>query len=289
MFNNTYNFAFIGGDMRQIYMINELLSLHYSVVVYGLSDPLLDDRCVIVSSLKDAVMSSNILILPIPIMKDSSRIVSKANIDIDFNEFKSYLTLDHKLYGGVFSKDFKEYLTTNNIYYHDFMEQEDVVLYNSIATAEGTIACAITNSTINLHDSSCLILGYGRCGITLAHKLKLLSKNVTISARSKEQLASAHTSLFNTIPLNDLDQNIQEFDFIFNTIPSIVLTKDLLIMTKPSVVIIDIASNPGGVDLGYAKEINRYANLYHGIPGKVSPKSSATFLNNHILNQFRKK
>lgn len=289
MFNNTYNFAFIGGDMRQIYMINELLSLHYSVVVYGLSDPLLDDRCVIVSSLKDAVISSNILILPIPIMKDSNRIVSKSNIDINFCELQSYLTSDHKLYGGVFSKDFKDFLTTSHIYFHDFMEQEEVILYNSIATAEGTIACAITNSPINLHDSSCLILGYGRCGITLAHKLKLLSKNVTISARSKEQLASAHTSLFNTIPLNELDQNICEFDFIFNTIPSLVLTRDLLIATKPSVVIIDIASNPGGVDFAYAKELNRYTNLYLGIPGKVSPKSSATFLINHLLNQFRKK
>lgn len=289
MLNNTYNFAFIGGDMRQIYMINELISLHYSVVVYGLLDPLLDDRCVIASSLKDAVMSSNILILPIPIMKDDTHIVSKSNIDINFLELKSYLTFDHKLYGGMFSKSFKEYLTHNTIYYHDFMEQEDVILYNSIATAEGTIAAAITSSTINLHDSSCLILGYGRCAITLAHKLKFLSKNVTISARSTEQLSSAHTSLFDTIPLGELVESINKFDFIFNTIPSLILTKDLLIMTKPDVIIIDIASNPGGVDFAYAKEIGRFTNLYLGIPGKVAPKSSATFLNNHLINQFRKK
>ena len=189
----------------------------------------------------------------------------------------------------MFSNDFKKYLGLNNIYYHDFMEQEDVILYNSIATAEGTIAAAITSSTINLHDSSCLILGYGRCGTTLANKLKFLSKNVTISARSTEQLSSAHTSLFNTIPLNELVENMNEFDFIFNTIPSLILTKDLLIMTKPSVIIIDIASKPGGVDFAYAGEIGRQTNLYLGIPGKVAPKSSATFLNNHLLNHLRKK
>lgn len=275
--------------MRQIYMINELLSLHYSVVVYGLLDPLLDDRCVIAPSLKDAVMSSNILILPIPIMKDGTRIVSKSNIDINFLEFRDYLTTDHKLYGGMFSKDFKEYLNVNCIYYHDFMEQEDVILYNSIATAEGTIAAAITSSPINLHDSSSLILGYGRCAVTLAHKLKLLSKSITISARNKDQLASAQTSLFNTLTLDELNDNINQFDFIFNTIPAMVLTKDLLIRTKPSVIIIDIASNPGGVDFTYAKEIGRHTNLYLGIPGKVAPKSSATYLINHLLNQFRKK
>ena len=284
-----YDFAFIGGDMRQIYMINELIDLGYSVIVYGLHDPILDNKCVNGSTLVEVVLSSKVMITPIPISKDGMHVLSKSNFVIDLEEFISLLTSDHKIFGGCFSKSMIDYFNLNNIYYHDFMEEEELALYNSIATAEGAIAEAITSSKINLHDSNVLVMGYGRCAITLATKLKYLCASVDITARSSEQLSKAYTQSHHAIPLNELSNHIQKYDFIFNTIPSLVLTKDLLNKTKSHVIIIDIASNPGGVDFSYAKEIGRYTNLYLGIPGKVSPKSSASFLNNHLLNQLRKK
>lgn len=284
-----YDFAFIGGDMRQIYMINDLINQGYSVIVYGLHDPLLDNRCVNGTTLIEVVLSSKIVITPIPISKDGIHVLSKSNCIINLDEFLSLLTSDHKIFGGCFSKIMMEHFTSNQIYYHDFMEQEDLTLYNSIATAEGAIAEAITSSKINLHDSKVLVTGYGRCAITLATKLKFLCASVDITARSSEQLAKAYTASHHAIPLNELSNHIDQYDFIFNTIPSMVLTKDLLNKTKSHVIIIDIASNPGGVDFTYAKEIGRYTNLYLGIPGKVSPKSSASFLINHLLNQLRKK
>ncbi len=284
-----YDFAFIGGDMRQIYMINDLINQGYSVIVYGLHDPLLDNRCVNGTTLIEVALSSKIVITPIPISKDGIHVLSKSNCLINLDEFISLLTSDHRIFGGCFSKAMLEHFTSNQIDYHDFMEQEELTLYNSIATAEGVIAEAITSSKINLHASKVLVMGYGRCAITLATKLKYLCGSVDITARSSEQLAKAYTASHHVIPLNELSNHIHEYDFIFNTIPSMVLTKDLLNKTKSHVIIIDIASNPGGVDFTYAKEIGRYTNLYLGIPGKVSPKSSASFLKNHLLNQLRKK
>lgn len=289
MLINKYDFSFVGGDMRQVYMVNELLAIGYSVTSYGLENPILDNRCIAASSLKEAVISGKTIITPIPISKDGIHIQSSSSMDIKLDEFLNLLTLSHQVFGGCFLPSMTSYLMEKGISYEDFMEVEEIILYNSIATAEGTIAKAIISSTINLHDSHALILGFGRCARTLAHKLRSLCKEVDISARSRVQSAAAYTSSFGTIPFDKLEENISKYDFIFNTIPSLVMTKEILDRTKEQVVIIDIASAPGGVDFSYAKEIGRYAELYLGIPGKISPKSSATFLNHYLLEQIRKK
>ena len=151
------------------------------------------------------------------------------------------------------------------------------------------IAEAILSSTTNLHKSSCLILGYGRCAKTLGEKLKGLCGHIDIAARSAIALADADAASYGTLPLTDLNKRICEYDYIFNTIPSLVLTKDLLNKTNPQVVIIDIASNPGGVDFNAAKELGRSAKLCLGLPGKYSPKSSATFLTDYLLTHLGKK
>lgn len=285
----NYDFAFIGGDMRQIYMVNELISKGHSVIIYGLSSDYLDNTCSLAPTLIEAVLSSKIIVLPIPITKDGIHIISNSQTTILLDELLNYITSEHSIYGGCLTESLLNTCVTYNIPYHDFMEQEEIILYNSIATAEGAIAEAITSSNINLHDSACLIMGYGRCGRTLAQKLKYLCKSTDVTARNKEQLAVAHSNLLGTVMLNVLQDSIDKYDFIFNTIPALVLTKDLIKKTKPSVIIIDISSNPGGVDFAYAKEINRHTNLYLGIPGKISPKSSGTFLNQHLLNHLGKK
>ncbi len=48
------------------------------------------------------------------------------------------------------------------------MKMNDVAILNAVATAEGAIAEAIKRSIINIHQSNCLVLGYGRCAQILA-------------------------------------------------------------------------------------------------------------------------
>lgn len=286
---NKYDFAFIGGDTRQIYMINELSSLGYSIIQYGLTSPVLHSECTISNDMREVLTCCKVIITPIPFSKDGIHIITNTPLTIKIEDLLDSLTKEHTIFGGCFNSHTRKVFHSKGVSYYDFMESEEITLYNSIATAEGTIAKAIVSSTINLHDSKVLILGFGKCAKTLAAKLHSLSSHITIAARSNTQLAESFTSSFNSLPLSELESAIEQYDFIFNTIPSLILTKSILDKTKSSVVIIDIASHPGGVDFSYAKEINRYAELYLGIPGKVSPKSSAAFLNNYLLNQLRKK
>ncbi len=285
----NYDFAIIGGDMRQIYMANELIAHNFSVIVYGLLDPSLDLSCTTATSLAEAVESSQTIITPIPVSKDGKNILSqRVHPDLTIEQLLNSLSPEQKLYGGCLNKELKRYCDSHGIYYHDFMEQEEVILFNTIATAEGTIAEAILSSTTNLHGSSCLILGFGRCARTLAEKLKGLCGHIDIAARSPLALAAANAASFGTVFLSDLDEKIEQYAYIFNTIPTLILTGELLAKTNPDVVIIDISSAPGGVDFNAARELSRNAKLCLGLPGKYAPKASADYLIDYLLTNLER-
>lgn len=285
----NYDFAIIGGDLRQIYMAKELADRGCSVLAYGLDGAQLNDACPISESLWEAVTSCKYIILPIPVSKDGKTILScTKQADLNLEELCRSLNPSHKLYGGCFTKDLKYCCETKGIPFCDLMEEEEIVLYNTIATAEGAIAEAIQNSTINLHGSSCLIIGYGRCARTLADKLKFLCGHTDIAARSSHSLAAAYAASFGTVPFSELEERLSQYDYIFNTVPALVLTGTMLKKTKPEALIIDIASAPGGVDFSCAKAMERNARLCLGLPGKYAPKSSAGFLVSYLLSHIRK-
>ena len=85
----------------------------------------------------------------------------------------------------------------------DIMDSEELVIYNTIATAEGTIELAIANTDKNLHESKILILGFGRVAKTLALKLKGLSQHIACAARKTEDFALIETLGFNILNINN--------------------------------------------------------------------------------------
>lgn len=283
----TYDFAVIGGDLRQVYMAEDLTSRGFSVLLYGLENLCTKAYIEHAKSLAQAIDSSKVILTPIPFTKNGVHILSlDSKPDLTPEILCSHLKKGHRLYGGCFTDNIRDFCDSNQIYYNDFMVEEKVTLFNTIATAEGTIAEAIINSGGNLHGSNCLILGYGRCAKTLAEKLKGLCDHIDIAARSALSLSQAMTSSFGTIALSDLSDSISQYDYIFNTIPAMVLDRELLEQTKDEVVIIDIASAPGGVDFAAAKELTRNARLSLGLPGKYAPKASAAYLTQYLLSDL---
>ena len=70
---------------------------------------------------------------------------------------------------------------------------------------------------------------------------------------------------------------------IINTVPSLVITQDILESMSKEAVILDIASKPGGTDFVYAAEKGISAKLALGLPGIYSTKSSALSYKKAIL------
>lgn len=277
------NIAVIGGDLRQVYMANEFIEKGYSVKVYGLNSSLFSSNIKEADSLKSALIDAETVICPIPFTKNQNDILS-LDLNIPINDLLQSLPENITIFGGNIPNFVKSYCEIKNIKTVDLMELNEVAMLNAIATAEGTISEAITKSNINLHKSNCLILGYGRCGKVLAKKLKALDAYVYIAARSKDALIEAEAFGLECINISDLDSVLSQFDFIINTIPSLVLSKEKLLEVSKSVVIIDLASAPGGVDYKVAESLGIKASLCPGLPGKYAPKTSGSILFKAIEN-----
>ncbi|WP_312815427.1 dipicolinate synthase subunit DpsA [Sedimentibacter sp.] len=276
--------CFIGGDLRQTYLANLLYENGFNVITYRLINST-EFNLNTTDDISYAMNFSKLIITPIPFSKDKKHItdhIQNGN-KLTFEEFLLHLKSTHCLIGGNIIKEVIEACNKNNIPYLDLMKVEEIAMFNAIATAEGAIAEAVTKSLGNLHGSKGLVLGYGKTGKVIASKLKALNVDVTVGARSKFALAEAFVNGCDILELDELRSKISEFDYIFNTIPFIVLTKELLSTLSPKITIIDIASLPGGIDYEAAKELNINAYLCLGVPGKYAPLASAEILFNEIL------
>jgi len=166
----------------------------------------------------------------------------------------------------------------------DLMKREELAVLNTIATAEGTISEAILNTNKILHGSKVLILGFGRIGKVLARKLVGLSAIVTCAARKDEDFAWIKAYGFNQTNINKIGANLGEYDIIINTVPQIILNEDNLKYVKKDCLLIDLASNPGGIDKKEVKKENLKLVWALALPGKIAPITSAEFIKETIYN-----
>lgn len=189
-------------------------------------------------------------------------------------------------FAGVLTEEFITQCRIKQVTAMDFMKEESIAVYNAIATAEGTIMEAIRNKDTNLHKSKCLVLGYGRCGKALCERLKGLSAHVTVTSQSEEELSWADVFGADTFHLCDLRGKVQYFEYIFNTIPAMILSEELLRNTRPDVLILDIASGEGGVCYADAERMGRKAIHCLALPGKYAPRASACCLADYMMKKL---
>ena len=271
----SYNrkIGIFGGDERQVYMALSLLDKGYFVCSYRLYNPIEHKNHAAASGLEELINICPVLIGPIPLMRDYPLM----------RDFPArLLTGEHMLIGGAIPSSILEICNSKGVFCFDLMKSDKIAIMNAIATAEGTIMEAIKNSNINLHQSCCLVLGYGRCGKILAAKLKGLDAKVTVAARNTDALAYARAAGLSTADISTIKSILPDFHYVFNTIPSLILNQECLKAVSPDAVIIDIASAPGGVDFDYALNHGINAKLCLGLPGKVAPKASADILVDEI-------
>ena len=138
----------------------------------------------------------------------------------------------------------------------------------------------------NIHHSRTLVLGYGRCGKVLGEKLKGLSAHVTVCGSNAAELAMAEAFGMDVLPLKELEGKIGEFEYIYNTIPALVIEGEVLKKVGKDALIIDIASGRGGVDYEEAQE--RRVNAVHclGLPGKYAGEISARRLSEYVIGKL---
>lgn len=168
------------------------------------------------------------------------------------------------------------------------LNRDDVAIYNSIPTAEGTIMMAMENTDYTLHDSNVIVVGFGRVGHTVANKFSALGAKVSVSASSIRDLARINEMGLTPVSLEDLYKNASDCDLLINTIPAQVINKRTIQQLPRHGIIIDLASKPGGTDFAYAKQRGIKAILAKSLPGTVAPKTAGKILAD-VIKQILKK
>ena len=282
------NFAVIGGDLRIIKLVKMLAEEGNKVYVFGLekAEELKSHENIIFSEkLSKAIPEDvEVVIGPIPFSSNGVNINAPfSNKEISVRELIHYLNAKILIAGSIMPE---VYNMANDEYVEiiDIMKREELAVLNTVATAEGTIEIAIANTNKIIHGSKVLILGFGRIGKVLARKMSGLSAKVTCAARKEEDLAWIRAYGHNETNINVLGENLSEFDIIINTVPHLILNKERLQYVKDECLLIDLASNPGGIDKKEAKERNLKLVWALALPGKVAPITTAEFIKDTIYN-----
>lgn len=276
-----YDFAVIGGDMRQVYLANYLKNQRYQVITYATKKEGLE--CMEGEKFEDVIKGSKCIIGPVVFSNGEVITSNDGKKKMKVDTFLDQIVPEQMIFGGCFHEAFIKLCEKKSIRVFDFMKMDDVAIYNAIATAEGAIMEAIKMQPINLHQSRSLVLGYGRCAKILASKLKGLDVYVTVCARNPTQRSLANALGLETMDFMELKRRISQYDYIFNTVPKMVIKEEILRKISKDTCIIDIASKPGGMDHQLAKDLGICAKLCKSLPGIYSPKSSGIMLAKKVL------
>lgn len=278
-------FLIIGGDKRNFKLAELLKKDGHEVKTYGLEKIELQ-TCECTQKIENIMQHFDAIIGPIPFTNNEETLnapYSEKNILL-----KELLPIlkEQTLIAGPISETLKQNMLEQKIKVINLMKIEELVIYNTIATAEGAIKVAIENSEINLHESKILILGFGRVAKTLANRLKGLSQNITCAARKQSDFALIETLGFKTQNINELKQ-LNEYDIIINTVPQVVLNQVCIENINNDALYIELASKPGGIEQELIKTLDFKYISAQGLPGKVAPLASAKYIKQIIYKLMK--
>ncbi|KUO74243.1 MAG: hypothetical protein APF77_11860 [Clostridia bacterium BRH_c25] len=230
-------------------------------------------------SLDDALKNSDILVCPIPFSKDMNKINTKySSVDIEIEELFKKLGTGKKLLLGAINNYSKELAEKYGVEYTDYFNDEGYQILNTIPTVEGALSIIITETRETVFGSKILVLGYGRIGKLLSGYLKALKSEVYVEARKDSDLTWINTRGMKAVPIEELPMYLGKMDVIVNTAPAMMLDCRLLDLIKEDALVLDLASNPGGIDYAYAAEKGIKTIHALGIPGKIACRSAAAYI-----------
>ncbi|WP_102346893.1 dipicolinic acid synthetase subunit A [Bacillus sp. Marseille-P3661] len=277
--------AVIGGDARQLEVIRKLTELDAKLSLVGF-DQL--DHTFSGASKKEIdevdFSECDAVILPIPgtgLAGEIETIFSNEKIVLTEEMLRD--TPEHcMVFSGVSNQYLDTIISNTNRQLIKLFERDDVAIFNSIPTVEGTIMMVIQNTDVTIHGSDIVILGLGRTGMSLARTFSCLGANVKVGARKSKDIARITEMGLKAFYLSDLANEVSDTDIVINTVPVLILTAGVISKMPVHTLIIDLASKPGGTDFRYAEKRGIKALLAPGLPGIVAPKTAGQIVANVI-------
>ena len=240
-------FGIVGGDKRQLFLARSISDSCCDVILGGF-DKLSGMGALTLADVHTAIFESDAVIFPLPSVR------ADRSINTPFSERNVILTdeetselMKKPVFVSMRDKFIKAYPELKNARIFDYAAKDEFAILNALPTAEGAIECAMNNFEGTISGSKCLVVGFGRIGKILSKSLHSLEADVTVCARKESDFAYITALGYKMRDTRKL-KSIRGYDIVFNTVPSLIFDKDLLMNTDRNTLIIDLASAPGGVD-----------------------------------------
>ena len=263
-------FGIIGGDCRQEELLALLRRDGYTVAACGVAGEM--DW--------DAAVAAEVVILPLPLCKEGDTLNIEGPRRGAGALFRQ-LRRDQLILAGQVKPAQAALAAELDLKLVDYFRREELTVANAAATAEGTVQVILERLERSLLGSRCLVLGFGRIGKLLCHRLTAMGAHVTAAARRPESLAWARAYGYETADIGRLEGNLGAFDVVVNTVPEPVFGADRLRELKPECLCVDVASVQG-IDLSAAEALGLECIWARGLPGKLMPKTAGAVIRDMV-------
>lgn len=274
-------FAILGGDKRQLALLEQLKEKGHKVHLYGFNNKETEE------DLNSVLSLSEFIVFPVPISKNKKDLYAPFSArSIPLVEITKNKNLKNKIiFTPGINKDEINYLALkkeNKIFKYC---TEEFLAENAKLTAKATLKIIKENLKGKLKNKRTLICGFGRLGKSLSKILKKEFLDLTVSARKDLDFKEIEKLSLKHIKTNEIKEQ-SNYDLIINTIPALIFDEFTLKTTAKNSLLIDLASNPGGVDKIAANKLK--INHIHalGLPGRFFPEESAKIIKNSILKNI---
>lgn len=275
------NVLMLGGDARYLEVINKLVHKNATVYAVGFDQKSFNSPQVIQEKLSSIPLDTiGAITLPVSGTDDKGKITTTyATKDVLLTKELLKQTPDHcTIYSGTANSFLKDLTQSMNRPLITLFSRDDIAILNSIPTAEGTLEIAMEQTDYTIHGSSVIVLGFGRVGMTVARLFSSIGAHVTVCVRSSSDAARIREIGLTALYTDQLKDNIHQFQICINTIPHLIINESIMSQMHPAILIIDLASAPGGTNFEYAKKKGLKAIHALGLPGKVAPKSAGNII-----------
>ncbi len=271
------NIVIVGGDKRQKYLKEYLSKQGLEVCSYGLFD--WDDDA---DKLKGMIKDNSAIILPLPATRSGKAVnmpFSKKEISIE--RLLSFLGKDNVVFGGIIKGDLLSRLRETEIPFIDYYD-DSIIEKNAVLTAFGALKIILEHVDFALPLGKYAITGFGRVAKETASILTSLSCDVTVFARNPSQREDAKIKGCKAQSITKLPDFANGFDLIINTVPSQIISKEVIANMKKDSKIIELASSPYGVDFDVARKYGIDVVKAFSLPGKYTPKTAGEIIGKTI-------
>ena len=113
-----------------------------------------------------------------------------------------------------------------------------------------------------------MVLGFGHCAKPIIDILRGMKADVSVAVRNEKYQKEIIEKGCHYIPIEAIDLKNQ--DILINTVPHLLITKKHLDQASSSLMIVDIASYPYGIDHHYALSLGLNSLILPSIPCKYA-------------------